>query len=197
MQTFKLENITVRAKTLNPRKFIVPTETELDNLKAGEMVRLFFVLNFETDDNCRAERMWVEITEIEGENFKGVLTNMPVYIKDIKQGDVIEFTRENIATVVVKAKFNEKTCALITKRAIEKGEVNYLYRDEPENPKDSGWCLFYGDEDENYNDNAENITIAPLDYVLSFEPRLEEVFCLKHGAFEWNQELMKFTEVND
>ena len=196
-QSYYLDNIIEAQKEHGPRKFLRPTDNEIDRLKVGDEVRLFFVFNFKTDDGCRAERMWVEITDISKDGFKGRLTNTPVYIKDISKGDIVGFLRENIATVTVKLNFDIKKKALISKRAIEKAEVNWALKDEPNNADDSGWQLFYGNEDDDYNSDASNITIVTLEYAMSIEPHLEEVFSSDHNAFDWNEEEMKFIEVHN
>lgn len=172
-----------------------PTEKELDGLKVGEMVRLFFMLKFDTGDNCEAERMWVEISEINDDHLKGYLTNQPVYIKDLKGGDVVEFHRSNIATLIVKATFDEKKQAIISRKALERREINWLLRDKPLNTKDSGWQFFYGDEDEAYLDDPQNATVISLEEVLEFEPQLEKAFASKHNAFEWDEEEGLFVQV--
>ncbi|MDR1162643.1 MAG: DUF2185 domain-containing protein [Candidatus Accumulibacter sp.] len=195
--SYHLENIPAAQEKAGARKFTRPTAEEIAGLKIGEMVRLFFVLDFETSDGCRAERMWVEISEIDGRNFKGFLTNRPVYIKDVSMGDVVEFSGDNIATVLVSQGFDEKKKALVSKRAIAKGEINWALKDEPHNEMDSGWQLFYGDEDDEYNSDASNIRILTLEDVLSFEPKLEEVFASEHNAFEWDESAMRFVEVKE
>jgi uncharacterized protein YegJ (DUF2314 family) len=195
--SYHLENISAAQQKAGARGFMKPTEEEIAGLKIGEMVRLFFVLDFETSDNCRAERMWVEISKIDGHNFKGYLTNQPVYIKDISIGDIVEFSGDNIATVLVAQRFDEKKKALVSKRAIEKREINWAVKDGPHNEMDSGWQLFYGNEDDEYNSDISNITILALADILSFEPRLEDVFASEHNAFEWSENDIKFIEVNE
>jgi hypothetical protein len=86
---------------------------------------------------------------------------------------------------------------IISRTALEKEKVNYIYREEPHNPKDSGWRLFFGTEDETIAEEANDMMIYSLDYVLAFEPGLEEVFASEHDDFEWNRELMKFTEIHE
>lgn len=86
---------------------------------------------------------------------------------------------------------------VISKMALEKEEVNYLFREEPHNPKDSGWRLFCGTDDDTVEKEANDMEIYPLNYVLSFQPKLEEVFASEHDTFEWSQEQMKFVEIHD
>jgi len=141
--------------------------------------------------------MWVEITEINGNNFIGILTNEPVYIKGIKIDDTVKFSRSNIATIITKLKFDETKKALVSKRAMDKKEINWAYRDEPLNDMDSGWQLLHGDEDDDYNSNASNVMIVSLEYILSFEPCLEEVFASECTEFEWSENDVKFIEVKE
>ena len=196
-RTYYLENIAEAKKKSSSRKFMKPSDTEIGNLKPNDVVRLFFVFNFKTNDGCRAERMWVEIIEKNGTNFKGRLTNRPVYIKDLSAGDIVEFTNDNIATILVKSRFDEKKKALVSRRAIEKSEINWAMKDDPDNDMDSGWRLFFGNEDDNYNSDVSNIVILSLENVLSFEPHLEDVFASTHNAFEWSEKGMRFVEVHE
>ncbi|MGO4293563.1 immunity protein Imm33 domain-containing protein [Chitinophaga sp. RAB17] len=195
-KSYYIQDVTIDAAK-NPRHFTIPTENELANLKVGEKVRLFFVFNFPTDDGCRAERMWVELSETNGDKLKGYLTNQPHYIKDLSIGEVIEFEKKHIATTIIKRNFDEKKKAIITRKALTEKEVNWLMLGEPNNPEDSGWQLFYGDEDESYLNDYKNAAIITLEEVLSFEPRLEKAFMSNHRAFEWDADENDFTEVHD
>lgn len=192
--SYHLQDIQAEGRK-NPRHFMVPTADEIAALRVGEQVRLFFVFNFETPDNCRAERMWVEISERNSTHFKGYLTNQPQYIKDLQIGDLVEFEAHNIATVIIKSTFDSKLFAIITKRALEQKAVNWLVLGEPDNPQDSGWQLFYGDEDETYLDNVDNATIISLEGALTFEPRLEKAFTSGLNAFEWDEDENDFVAV--
>jgi hypothetical protein len=195
-KSYYLENIPEHAAA-NPRTFLQPTEQELNKLQKGKFVRLFFVLNFETADNCRAERMWVEIKDIEDDHFTGYLTNQPAYIQELHVGDVISFTKDHIASILFKPFFDETKKALISLRALENRQVNWLLKDAPNNPQDSGWQLFYGDEDPAYMEDISKIKIISLEEAMEFEPRLEKVFASQHHAFEWDQSQMDFIEVHD
>lgn len=195
-KSYYLENITLKHKE-DPRHFLKPSEKEIKNIKVGEMVRLFFVLNFKTKDNCRAERMWVEVSAIDGDDFRGYLTNKPIYIKDLNIGDTIEFAKDNIATVIVKTKLDDQKKAIISLKALQKREINWCLKDSPLNEEDSGWQLFYGDETDKYLDNPDNSTIISLEKVLDFEPKLEEVFTSTYKAFEWNEDKMDFVKAKD
>jgi len=42
-----------------------------------------------------AERLWIDVTNVEGKYYKGKTDNDPLYV-DAKYGDEISFTRSNI-----------------------------------------------------------------------------------------------------
>lgn len=53
--------------------------------------------------------------------------------------------------------------ALVSRKIVEEGwKVGFMYRCEPNNPADSGWIFFAGNEDEQYNSNIKNIVLMPL-----------------------------------
>lgn len=53
--------------------------------------------------------------------------------------------------------------ALVSRRIAEEGwKVGFMYRSKPNNPADSGWRFFAGNEDEHYNSDAKNIALMPL-----------------------------------
>jgi hypothetical protein len=197
-KSYYLENIYQTHKE-HPRTFLTPTKQEIQNLKVGDLVRVFFVFNFQPDDGCRAERMWLVLSKINGDEYKGFLTNQPVYIKDLQVGEEITFNTENIASVKVEPLFDESKIALITKKALNLEQINWVLRsDDLHNATDSGWQLYYGDETEEYIDDARNIKLIKLADVLAFEPRLEKVFASKEGtAFEWDEETTDFIHVTD
>lgn len=182
-----------------PRTFLIPAKKEIDNLKIGTLVKLIFVMKKTLKNGCNAERMWVKITNIESGNFTGILNNDPYYLKSIKCGDTITFKAENIAAIYVKeTPFNEKLFAIITKKALESRQINWVVRtDDLNNEQDSGWQLFFGDETPEYLDDASNSAIVSLENVLSFEPLLEAVFSRSGYAYEYSEDDNKFIEVKE
>lgn len=192
--TFHLEDIEASHQA-NPRTFLRPNDDEIANLKIGEMVRLFFVFNFTTEDGCRAERMWVELTEINNDSCKGYLTNQPAYIKDIQIGDIIDFKKENIATVHISPRFDESQKAIITPKALEEHRIDWVVRGEDrQHETDSGWQLFFGDESQEYLDSCSPVLVT-LNSVLAFEPRLETVFAGGGTQYEWNETVFDYIKV--
>lgn len=193
---FYLEDA-VRLNRESPRTFLIPSKEEIDNLEISSLVKLIFVMKQPQKDGCRAERMWVKITEKQGDIFEGVLNNDPYFLKTIKYGDKISFRRENIASIYVKeSPFDEKKFAIITKKALDNKQINWVTRsDELYNEQDSGWQLFFGDESPEYLDNADNATLISLEQVLSFEPLLETVFSDTGNAYEYSASSNSFVRV--
>lgn len=73
--------------------------------------------------------------------------------------------------------FNEESFAIITKKALSEKKIGKAVRtDEIAAIDDSGWRLYFGDEDAEYLSSPNNISLVTLETVLSFEPLLEKVF---------------------
>lgn len=85
--------------------------------------------------------------------------------------------------------------AIITLRALENQKINWVLQDRPLNDEDSGWQLYFGDEDEAYLDNYDNSTLVTLENVLLFEPKLDKVFAGQHNAYEWDTATQDFVEI--
>lgn len=196
MKSYYLEDV-IKENHKNPRHYLIPTKKEVENLKIGDTIRLIFVLKDKNIDNCRAERMWLIINEKNGKNYKGILTNQPVYIKELKIGSVIEFNEANIATIVMKSDINEKMKAIITRKAIEKGEINWIVRDEANNKEDTGLQFFYGDETEEYLNNPNNLKILSIEDILNIEPLIEDIVIDNGKYYEFDNRENKFIEVEE
>ncbi len=63
------------------------------NLCKGSFVKLRF------SSNDLAECMWVRITDIDGTECAGILSNVPIIIQGINAGDRIQFGTENIIDI--------------------------------------------------------------------------------------------------
>lgn len=63
-----------------------------------------------------------------------------------------------------------------TRVARDGAPVGWMYRQAPDNPRDSGWRVFAGDEAESECNNPENIVIMPLRDLLGGDPDLEPLF---------------------
>lgn len=206
MKTWRLENV-VETALKNENTFFIPSEKERNSQKTGNHVRLHFLLETPAENEPRAERMWVQITDIiksEIVKYIGVLVDDPVYIKDLKSGDVIEFDSTNIAQTIIKKDDprwidSYEKSAFVSKMFFEQdGVIRFMYREEPENDEDSGWRMFTGLEDDDYTNNPENIEIINVGYLLDKDPTLLEP--LKNGygvAFERDGDGAKWEKVDD
>ncbi len=117
---FHLENV-VKKNIEFPRTFLIPVQEEIVKLDIGNLIKLIFVMKRPQKNGCRAEKMWVKITNKQNGVFTGVLDNEPYYLKSIKAGEIITFKAENIAEIYGgEASFNEKLFAIITQKAIDK-----------------------------------------------------------------------------
>lgn len=97
MSKYYLENALQRNKEYK-NSFDIPSKENINNLKPYDLVKLIFTEE-NNDKEIMSERMWIIITEINGENFTGILDNEPYYLKTIKYGDKVVFKSENIIDI--------------------------------------------------------------------------------------------------
>jgi hypothetical protein len=206
MKSWKLAN-TLETSIKYKDTFFIPNETERNNRKPGDEVQLHFILKNKTRNEPSVERMWVEITEVsDGKDlrYKGMLLNSPVLIKDLKMNDMIEFRADNIARIIIEKddprwidSFEQK--ALVSKKYYENnGIINFLYREEPVNEKDSGWRMFTGVEDDEYSHDPENIELITVGHLLDKDPSLLEPLKDGYGAaYERDNEQRRWEKIEN
>jgi len=73
-----------------PKTFEAPDEKELKEVKVGDSVKV--CIN-------NKERLWVEVTEIDGGDLKGRIDNHPIFEDSIDFGSAIQFKKENIYAI--------------------------------------------------------------------------------------------------
>lgn len=153
--------------------FYKPSPQIIAHVAPGETVKLIFY--FESDDRNApgGERMWVVVDEVLGEGrFRGRLDNEPRYIRDLKHGDPIEFEARHIINTQHDDNDNLverylKRC-FVTRRVLSEGyKVGYLYRETPEEEKDSGWRITSNTETDEYMDTGGNMAYVSLGAVLN------------------------------
>ena len=155
-----------------PYTFHKPSKEVVSQLKAKNQAKLIF--EFESDDPeaPRAERMWVEITDVKSGMFSGYLDNEPAYIKDLKQKDPIEFRECHIIDTDLDDPVPSitdkyiKRCFVTNNILYEGRSVGYLYREEPDYDDDSGWRFTAGDETDEYMEDSDNSSYVSLGAVL-------------------------------
>lgn len=79
-----------------------PSEEEREGLGPGDLVKLIFrhAEPVESEDQVTtAERMWVEIGEVEGERLVGTLDSDPRHTQRLKSGDAVWFERRHVVQI--------------------------------------------------------------------------------------------------
>lgn len=56
--------------------------------------------------------------------------------------------------------------------AKERKPVGYLYREEPDNERDSGWRVFSGEETQQYADDPSNFAMYNAETILDIDPSI-------------------------
>lgn len=147
----------------------------IEKVSVGEVVKLIF--RFESDDPEApgAERMWVLVDEVgQDGTFKGRLDNDPKYIQDLKAEDPISFSACHIINTEHDDDDDDnlveryiKRC-FVTNRVLNDGmRAGYLYREEPDEEKDSGWRITANDESDEYMGDSKNCAYVSLGAVLT------------------------------
>lgn len=78
---------------------------------------------------------------------------------------------------------------IITKRAVNEGRIDYMYRDEPASDfPDSGWRFFVGDESEEYINNLDNSIICGLNIICNLYPDIMAFIYAENGRRFGRQE---------
>jgi hypothetical protein len=85
-----------------PKTFRIPDEAVRRALKPGNIVKLMFNYSYPDDDGIYSERMWVEITELNGPYFVGRLRNGPAALDkryDLEFDSQVVFLPEHVLDV--------------------------------------------------------------------------------------------------
>ena len=97
MITYTLDNGEEIAREA-PRTFQIPSRERREAIAPGDIVKLIFRL--ETETEAFVERMWVIVKERRGNGrFTGVLDNDPYCTEEIKSGLEVTFGAEHIIDI--------------------------------------------------------------------------------------------------
>ncbi|MQR85093.1 DUF2185 domain-containing protein [Bacillus megaterium] len=199
---WQLDNVYERNKE-SPYTFYKPSKAVTDKLKAGDLVKLVFFSDSDTA-GYKGERMWVEITDRNKENFVGKLDNEPYHLKGLKLGQILHFGTEHICDTeyeddeVAKMDYYFNTLVTVSNDVLERNEFNFLLKDKPNEPNDSGWVIFSGYEEDEFTSNPKNnFQIVALGVALNVDDSIlafinESPLC----AYERN-EFGKFDRIHD
>lgn len=199
MGSWKLTDSEKLAKE-NKYTFYKPSREILKNLKVGNIVKLTFEFESSNSEHPGAERMWVEITEINEDKFKGTLDNHPFYLHELYAGDKIEFEYKHIIDHDLELsepnlvdKYYDR-CFATNKVLYENAPINYIYREEPMEKDeerdyiDTGWRILSGDESDEYMEDSENISLVSIGSILSRDDSFIDLLESEIGtSFERNE----------
>lgn len=199
--SWSLDNIYETNKEA-PYTFYIPSEEVIDVLSVGDIVKLRFVGEIENED-CVGERMWVEIIHRNGENFKGVLTNEPYYLKELKVGQEVSFQAIHICDTQYEDPAASKwdyyidTKIIVSNDVLERREFNFMLRDYPNSEQDSGWTFLSGYEEDSFLNNPDNLQCISIGVILNIDDSIltfinEQPLC----AFERDNK-DEFTKIDD
>jgi len=170
-KSWKLENAQAIADEY-PYTFYKPSKEVVSKLQSGNQAKLIFEFDSQDPEAPRAERMWVEITNVTEHGFSGYLDNQPEYIQDLKYKDPIEFQSCHIIDTDLDDPVPSitdkyiKRCFVTNNILYEGKPVGYLYREEPDYDDDSGWRITTGHESGEYMDDSNNASYVSLGAVL-------------------------------
>jgi len=196
-----------------PYTFYVPSPEVIAMLQPGDEVKLIFRYDEEypedEEEDVAVEQMWVRITEIDGDDFRGELNNDPIVIPDLQAGDEIEFASYHIIDTqlddpVLNIVQQYAALCFVTGRVLyDEQPVGVLYRENPEEadeemPEFSGWNIMAGDEDDDYLEDPDNWHYVALGSVLNIDDRFIDVLDAPFDSeFEYDPEQGTFVEVED
>lgn len=141
-----------------PYTYFLPSENELLALAPGDQVKLLF-RSIPPGPKFEVERMWVTITDVDGDQISGELDNVPFDMPQIRLGDPVSFQRSDAIDILWSDDRTSRPPAAPPRREYwdrclvdecvlyEDVNVHYLYREEPdlagEDDKyaDSGWRI--------------------------------------------------------
>jgi uncharacterized protein YegJ (DUF2314 family) len=92
--TYALASAEARANA--HASFKIPSRVDREDLRERDLAKLVFVDPTE-DGAAGGERMWVEVVAVEAGRYRGRLRNMPVVIRDLEEGALVEFGPEHVA----------------------------------------------------------------------------------------------------
>lgn len=157
-----------------PYTFYIPSKEVLNQLKVDDYVKLIFTTQVAEADGYRGERMWVQITAIDGNRFEGVLDNEPDRLP-ITPGTIVSFGMEHICQTEYEEPDGDKwdyytdTFVIVSADVLEREEFHFMLRDEPNGEGDSGWSFLSGYEDDAYLSDTDNFLVVSIGVVLNMD----------------------------
>jgi hypothetical protein len=188
--SWRLDDASLTAKE-NPYTFYKPSAAAISLLRPGNLAKLVFAFDSDDPEAPGAERMWVRIDRIESRRFFGVLDNDPLFIRDLKAGDPIEFDDRHVIQTDIADPEPDPTASyrarcFVTKRVLDgEAPAKYLYREAPDSEDDSGWRITAGDEADEYMDDPENCAYVSLGAVLRRDDSFRDLLDTRAPCAYW------------
>lgn len=102
--------------------------------------------------------------------------------------------KEDIKQLVL----NYGGCFATNMITIDGKNVNFMYREKPDNDMDSGWRFFSGYETDDYTNDPDNTQIYNVNTIANYDPDIIPFLDSPlNSAFERNQDTNKFEQVFD
>lgn len=129
------------------------------------------------------------VIEVGGESVTGLFTTWgdgayPVY-RDVAADGTLVAVRVELGAPEIVARtrrmeelwFGERSkLALVSARVFREDQpIRWLYREPPDNKRDSGWRIFGGDESDDYANDDGNCAAMPLREILDAHPDIERL----------------------
>jgi hypothetical protein len=173
-----------------PDTFPIPTSQERSALRAGDLVKLVFVLDPPPTSGPNAERMWVEVRRAgEDGGYEGWLTNRPVVVTSLQPSAMVAFEARHVAGIALRkdeVTFDVDLRAVVSTRLREvAGPPGWAGHAAPLDATDSGWSITAGDEPADFFGDADGrgAEAMTLGEIVARFPALVEVF--QAGEGEW------------
>jgi hypothetical protein len=174
----------------HPDSFLIPPRERRESLVLGDQVKLVF--RFDADSGPNAERMWLDVVEVADGSYAGELRNLPYHIRDLEPGMRVEFAPHHIASIAVDKEevgYDVDSKAVVSRRIRDEGEWPYFaYRMPPrlrEAEEDSGWQLWARHDDDEYAEDADNLLLWELGWIVDKFPPLERLFASDPAEGQW------------
>jgi len=177
--TWRLDNAVELHKEA-PYTFYLPSEHVIEQLKAGDLVKLIFKSEVDLENGYDGERMWVEIIERTESDFRGKLVNQPFYLKSLQYGDIINFNLIHICSTQLDDPHSKEmdyyfdNKVTVSNDVLLRNEFNFMLRFEPDNDSDLGWVFFSGHEQDDFNSDPNNFQFISVGKMLNIDDSILE-----------------------
>lgn len=138
--------------------------------------------------------MWVQVLGASNGNYVGALTNTPRAITTIGVGDRVDFGPEHVIGTLEDWPLLEKKMFVSRRSQDQDVRPEYVYREDPDNERDSGWRAMVGDETDDEINDAANVLLQDLGYLLDRWPELRPVFKTdpQNGEWVWDDDSSQY-----